>query len=378
MRRRPEGGAASRRRWRPRGWGLGADGGGAARGGFLACGFWPGGLGRLRALGAGRRRPALWGLGAMTRYCRVARVIDGENRRSRLLWALEHRGRGSWCGHSPELLSPGCWPSPHAAKRARAASTKGCGVPPSAWRWCFLGLSDRYGRTLVDMRLGGQRVALGTVESGKRAAAIGHLRGGWCEPGGAAVDVFARLRRRRAPVPPPIRLGQPRARRAGCCIWLEERPTCPWCVSDCIDGRGVRHTACRVHPPRSPPARRSSATPGDDRLCVAGGCSSAFSRHVLSCGPLQSRRWGDRRHPARSMRHGGGPGMSNTRSAWPPPNCGIRRLCDYQGLRLEGRRLPPPSFARWPGRERFQRNTHWPEAGGRDDVCEYYSEHESS
>ena len=117
------------------------------------------------------------GLRAMTRDCRVARVIDGDT--VDLSCGGRRTLRARIVGYdSPELFSPGCAAELAAAKRARAALKirvrHAAGVEVA-----FLG-RDRYGRTLVDMRLGGQRVARGMVESGSGRRYFGHLRSGWC------------------------------------------------------------------------------------------------------------------------------------------------------------------------------------------------------
>ena len=80
---------------------------------------------------------------------------------------------------APELFSPGCAAERAAAERARAgAGDLGAATRP-ATEVAFLG-HDRYRRTLVDMRLSGQRVAQGMVGSGNGRRYFGHLRGGWC------------------------------------------------------------------------------------------------------------------------------------------------------------------------------------------------------
>ncbi len=117
------------------------------------------------------------GMRAMTRDCRVSGVVDGDTVN------LECVGRGTLRARivgydSPELFSPRCESERAAAARAKQVL--------ATWVWyatrtevAFLG-HDRYGRTLVDMRLSGQRVATGMVESGNGRRYFGHQRSGWC------------------------------------------------------------------------------------------------------------------------------------------------------------------------------------------------------
>ena len=115
------------------------------------------------------------GMRAMTRDCRVAGVVDGDT--VNLACAGKGTLRARIVGYdAPELFSPRC-----AAERVAAGRAK---QVLGTWVWhatstevAFLG-RDRYRRTLVDMRLSGQRVAQGMVASGRRY--FGRLRGGWC------------------------------------------------------------------------------------------------------------------------------------------------------------------------------------------------------
>jgi micrococcal nuclease len=114
---------------------------------------------------------------AMAGDCRVSRVIDGDT----VDLGCPSTGpvRARIVGYdSPELFSPGCAAERAAAERAKQVL--------SAWVWhatstevALLG-HDRYGRMLVDMRLSGQRVARGMVESGLGRRYFGKARGGWC------------------------------------------------------------------------------------------------------------------------------------------------------------------------------------------------------
>ena len=109
----------------------------------------PGGAGGRRR--HGRSRPA-WGGGRMR-----ARIVGYD---------------------TPELFSPRC----AAERRRRSGRSRrwrpGCGMR-RATEVAFLG-HDRYGRTLVDMRLSGQRVARGMVGERHGRRYFGQLRGGWC------------------------------------------------------------------------------------------------------------------------------------------------------------------------------------------------------
>jgi endonuclease YncB( thermonuclease family) len=113
----------------------------------------------------------------MSRDCRVSGVVDGDTIN------LRCTGRGTLRARivgydSPELFSPGCAGERAAAERAKQVL--------ATWVWyatstevAFLG-RDRYGRVLVDLRLSGQRVATGMVETGNGRRYSGALRGGWC------------------------------------------------------------------------------------------------------------------------------------------------------------------------------------------------------
>ena len=113
----------------------------------------------------------------MTPLCRVGRVLDGDT------LSLFCPGRG-WLrarivGYdSPELFSPRCMAERDAAVQATRVLGTWVRMATSV-EVAFLG-HDRYGRTLVDMRLSGQRVAEAMVESGNGRRYAGGYRGGWC------------------------------------------------------------------------------------------------------------------------------------------------------------------------------------------------------
>ena len=71
---------------------------------------------------------------------------------------------------APELFSPMCEAERVAAERARAVLATWV-RHATATEVAFLG-HDRYRRTLVDMRLSGQRVAEGMVGERERAAVL--------------------------------------------------------------------------------------------------------------------------------------------------------------------------------------------------------------
>ena len=117
------------------------------------------------------------GMQAMTRDCRVARVIDGDT------VDLGCVGRGKLRARivgydAPELFSPTCAGELRAAERARDALATAV-RQATAVEVEFRG-HDRYGRRLVDMRLGGRRVAAAMVASGNGRRYLGHLRQSWC------------------------------------------------------------------------------------------------------------------------------------------------------------------------------------------------------
>jgi endonuclease YncB( thermonuclease family) len=117
------------------------------------------------------------GLRPMTRDCRVVRVVDGDT--VELGCAGRGRMRARIVGYdAPELYSPMCAGERAAAERARAAlaaRVRGAEEVEVAFRG-----RDRYGRWLVDMRLGGERVARAMVAGGDGRRYFGRLRGGWC------------------------------------------------------------------------------------------------------------------------------------------------------------------------------------------------------
>jgi endonuclease YncB( thermonuclease family) len=116
-------------------------------------------------------------LRGMNADCRIEQVIDGDT--VDLGCIGRGRVRARIVGYdSPELYSPACAAERAAAERAKdTLRTWARTAPPPAV--AFLG-SDRYGRALVDMRLGGQRVATAMVETSNGRRYFGSLRGGWC------------------------------------------------------------------------------------------------------------------------------------------------------------------------------------------------------
>ena len=109
--------------------------------------------------------------------CRVLQVLDGDT----LELFCPERGwlRARIIGYdSPELFSSRC----EAERAAAAQATRVLGTwvrHATRIEVAFLG-RDRYGRSLVDMRLGGQRVAREMVATGNGRRYFGSLRGGWC------------------------------------------------------------------------------------------------------------------------------------------------------------------------------------------------------
>ena len=105
----------------------------------------------------------------MTRDCRVLQVVDGDT------VDLGCPGRGTMRARivgydTPELFSPQCEAERAAAERAKQVLATWV-RHATRTEVAFLG-HDRYGRTLVDMRLSGQRVAQGMVEGGHRPAVL--------------------------------------------------------------------------------------------------------------------------------------------------------------------------------------------------------------
>ena len=113
----------------------------------------------------------------MTPGCRVLQVLDGDT----LELFCPDRGwmRARIVGYdSPELFSPQC----EAERAAAVQATRVLGTwvrHATRVEVAFRG-RDRYGRTLVDMRLSGQRVAQGMVEAGFGRRYFGAARAGWC------------------------------------------------------------------------------------------------------------------------------------------------------------------------------------------------------
>jgi endonuclease YncB( thermonuclease family) len=113
----------------------------------------------------------------MRRDCSVVRVIDGDT------VDLSCPGRGTERARitgydAPELYSPGCEAERQAAEQARRVlETWVRNAYPL--EVAYTG-RDQYDRALVDMRLGGSRVAAAMVEAGHGRRYFGALRGGWC------------------------------------------------------------------------------------------------------------------------------------------------------------------------------------------------------
>lgn len=109
--------------------------------------------------------------------CGVVRVIDGDT------LELSCPGRGTERARitgfdAPELYSAACEAERQAAEQARRVlETWVRNAYPL--EVAFSG-RDRYDRALVDMRLGGSRVAAAMVEAGHGRRYFGNLRGGWC------------------------------------------------------------------------------------------------------------------------------------------------------------------------------------------------------
>jgi micrococcal nuclease len=109
--------------------------------------------------------------------CSVVRVIDGDT----LDLSCPGRGteRARITGYdAPELFSASCAAERAAADQARRVLENWTrnAYPLEV---AFTG-RDRYDRALVDMRLGGSRVAAAMVEAGHGRRYFGALRGGWC------------------------------------------------------------------------------------------------------------------------------------------------------------------------------------------------------
>jgi micrococcal nuclease len=109
--------------------------------------------------------------------CSVVRVIDGDT------LDLSCPGRGTERARitgfdAPELYSAACSAERQAAEQARRVleSWVRNAYPLEV---AFTG-RDKYDRALVDMRLGGSRVAAAMVEAGHGRRYFGSLRGGWC------------------------------------------------------------------------------------------------------------------------------------------------------------------------------------------------------
>jgi len=132
----------------------------------LACGVGAPALDDWRSA----RRP-------MTPGCRVVRVLDGDT----LDLFCPERGwlRARIVGYdAPELFSPRCMAERDAA--VMATRVLGTWVRMATTTEVAILGRDRYGRTLVDMRLSGQRVAREMIASGQGRRYLGGLRGGWC------------------------------------------------------------------------------------------------------------------------------------------------------------------------------------------------------
>lgn len=120
--------------------------------------------------------------------CRVIRVIDGDS--VEIGCPEDVRPGPSFSARivgfdAPESFSPRCPEEYAAALEAQAALTrmlrKGDAMVGQTRgpEIAFLG-ADKYGRMLVDMRVGGTRVATEMVRQGHGRRYLGGLRGGWC------------------------------------------------------------------------------------------------------------------------------------------------------------------------------------------------------
>lgn len=120
--------------------------------------------------------------------CRALSVIDGDTLRLYCPGAGVVRARV--VGYdTPELFSPDCEAERQAALAARdhlatllqrgdAFALDGVSLEAA-----LLG-RDRYERSLVDLRIGGERVATRMVRDGHGRRYLGGLRGGWCRGSG--------------------------------------------------------------------------------------------------------------------------------------------------------------------------------------------------
>jgi endonuclease YncB( thermonuclease family) len=109
--------------------------------------------------------------------CSVVRVIDGDT--VDLSCPGQGTERARITGYdAPELQSAACAAERQAAEEARRVLENWVrnAYPLEV---AFTG-RDRYDRALVDMRLGGSRVAAAMVEAGHGRRYFGNLRGGWC------------------------------------------------------------------------------------------------------------------------------------------------------------------------------------------------------
>jgi endonuclease YncB( thermonuclease family) len=123
-------------------------------------------------------------LRAMRSDCKVITVTDGDT----VQLGCPDIGTSSarLAGYdSPELFSPKCPAELAAAEAAHAALARllrenAAMVDQHGGLEVALLGTDRYGRELVDMRVGGERVARRIVAEGHGRRYLGGLRGGWC------------------------------------------------------------------------------------------------------------------------------------------------------------------------------------------------------
>lgn len=109
--------------------------------------------------------------------CRVTEITDGDTIRMRCQGRSEERVRLTGFD-TPELFSPGCASEHRAARRAKSALSAHIAA---AGELAFVRQgTDRYGRTLADLRLDGTSAADLMIASGHARAYDGGRRAGWC------------------------------------------------------------------------------------------------------------------------------------------------------------------------------------------------------
>ena len=109
--------------------------------------------------------------------CRVTSVTDGDTVRMRCPGRAEERVRLTGFD-TPELFSPGCRAEHRAAIQAKTAlqdRIRAADTLDITRRG-----TDRYGRTLAELRLDGQSVARLMIADGHARAYAGGTRASWC------------------------------------------------------------------------------------------------------------------------------------------------------------------------------------------------------